>query len=205
MLQGCGLAVVEDREHYRILRYIYISPVPFAVQLFGRSAPKAGIATVGAGFTILAGYLFLDIPFNPAGIDWGMLLDSFVLGLIGCLMIGWILAGVMLLIDRMGWVMVEGFAGGLFLLSGAIIPLPVLPGFLSEIGKVMPLTYWAELTRLALYGQNAALSLPGVAASSLWMMLLLTTSIITAVAFLWSRTADRLARSRGRIEAETFY
>jgi len=204
-LQGCGWAVVEDREHYHILRYIYIAPVPFPVQLFGRSASKIGIATVGAVLTIIAGYLFLDIPFRSGGIDWLMLFGAFAIGLVSCLALGWILAGVMLLIDRMGWVMVEGVAGMLFLLSGTVIPLSILPGFLSGIGKLLPITYWAELWRHALYGTQATLSLPGMPVSLIWLRLLLTTIISLLIAIVWHRAADRIARRWGRIEAETFY
>ena len=205
VFQGFGWAVVEDREHYKLLRYIYIVPVPFSVQLFGRSVSKIGISIIGSAMTIAAGYLFLHIPFRAGGIDWGMLSGAFILGLIGCLAMGWILAGVMLLTDRMGWVMVEGVAGVLFLLSGAVIPLSVLPGFLASIGKFIPITYWAELWRLALYGKTAAISLPGIAASELWFRLTVLTGSSLIFAYFWNKAVDRIARQWGRIEAETFY
>jgi len=205
VLQGCGYAVVEDREHYRLLRYIYIAPVPFPVQLFGRTTPKILIATVGSALTILAGVLFLDIPLRPDGVDWMMLCGGFAVGLIGCLALGWILASLMLLLDRMGWAMVEGVAGVIFLLSGMVIPLGILPGFLSRIGTALPMTYWAELWRHALFGSMAALSLPGMNIAQLWQRLLFTTAVIAVLAFAWYFVADRIARRWGRIEAETFY
>jgi len=205
VLQGCGWAVVEDREHYKILRYIYIAPTPFIVQILGRSTGKTFIATVGAGLTILAGYLFLDIPFRPEGIDWLMFLGSAIVGLIGCFALGWILTGVMLLVDRMGWVMVEGVAGLLFLLSGAVIPLGTLPVFLANIGKILPITYWAELWRYALYGPGAALSLPGMKIPEIWQGLIITSVVTLILSFVWHSFADKIARKWGRIEAETFY
>jgi len=205
ILQGCGWAVVEDREHYRVLRYIYIAPVPFPVQLFGRATSKIGIATVGAALTIIAGFLFLGTPVRTGGIDWLMLLGGFAVGLAGCLALGWILAGVMLLVDRLGWVMVEGVAGMLFLLSGAVIPLSILPGYLADIGELLPITYWAELWRHALYGSSATLSLPDLGIATLWSRLALTTVVSLIVAIIWQRAADRIARRWGRIEVETFY
>ncbi len=205
VLQGYGWAIVEDREHYKLLRYIYIAPVPLPIQLFGRSMSKIGIATVGAALTILAGWLFLDIPFRADGIDWSMFLGGFVVGLVGCLALGWILAGVMLLTDRMGWVLVEGIAGMLFLLSGAVIPLGIIPGYMASIGKLLPLTYWSELWRHTLYGPEAALSLPGMELPEIWSLLLFSTFATILIAFVWNWLADRIARRWGRIEAETFY
>ena len=205
VLQGCGWAVVEDREHYHILRYIYVVPAPFPLQIFGRSTSKIFISSIGAALTILGGYIFFDIPFRAGGIDWTMFFAGFLLGLTGCLALGWILAGVMLLVDRMGWVMVEGVAGLLFLLSGAVIPLGILPGFLAELGKLLPITYWAELWRHALYGPSAALSLPGMNMNTILVRLVISTVGILIIAIVWHRVADRIARKWGRIEAETFY
>lgn len=205
IMQGFGWAVVEDREHYKLLKHIYIAPVPFPVQLFGRSTSKIGISILSAAMTIAAGYLFLNIPFRTGGIDWGMFFGSFILGLAGCLAMGWILSGVMLLVDRMGWVLVEGVAGMLFLLSGTIIPLQVLPAFLAAIGKLIPITYWAELWRLALYGPTAAISLPGMDPAVLWERLCILTGASLVIAFIWNKAVDQIARRWGRIEAETFY
>ena len=46
-------------------------------------------------------------------------------------------------------------AGALYLFSGAIFPLEVLPAWLRPIGYAMPITYWLELMRRSLIGEVA--------------------------------------------------
>lgn len=205
LLQGAGFAVVEDREHYRILRYIYIAPAPFPAQILGRMAVKFFVATVGSLVTIGAGRLFLGIAFNPAGVNIAGLAGSFLLGVAGLTAISWTLASTMLLIDRMGWVWAEGLAGLMFLVSGVVIPLSVLPSWFSWVGMALPITYWAELWRLFLYGTESVRALPDLGRGEIWNWLTITTIAWTVAAIGWQFAADRLARKWGRIERETFY
>lgn len=204
ILQGAGFAVVEDREHYRVLRYIYIAPVPLPVQIFGRIMVKLLIGTVGVIVTLIAARFLLNVPFRADGIQWLPFANGLTGGLIGTIAIGWILASVMLLVDRMGWVWAEGLSGLLFLFSGAVIPLKLLPTVFSWVGLVIPISYWAELWRWSLYGTDTimALDLPmDVVKVRLWIL-----SIAWLVAaFFIHKLCDYLARRWARIERETFY
>ena len=56
-------------------------------------------------------------------------------------LMGLILAGIMLLVAHHVWELGGVVAGALFLFSGAIFPLEVLPIFLRPIGYLMPVTY----------------------------------------------------------------
>jgi len=205
ILQGAGFAVVEDREHYRILRYIYIAPVPLPIQIAGRITIKLVVSFVGMIATFSAGYLFLKIPFRPDGIQWDWFSGSLALGLVGLLAMGWILASMMLLVDRMGWVWAEGFAGLMFLAAGAIIPLALLPAPMAWVGKILPMTYWADIWRHAIYGDLSALAQPGLTMNYLWSWMLGTTVVWSIAAVVWYRLCDSLARKWGRVERETFY
>ena len=204
MLQGAGNAVVEDREHYKILRYIYIAPVPFAVQIAGRTAVKFFIALVGSVMTIVACNLILDIQFRDDGIRWGRLIGSMSLGLIGVSLIGWMLASTMLLVDRMGWIWAEGLSGLMFLASGAIIPLALLPKQIVWFGKILPMTYWIDLWRTALF-DNAVMAQPGISLNNLWLWLWVSVIAWMLIASLWSKMCHYYAREYGMIEKETFY
>jgi ABC-2 type transport system permease protein len=205
MLAGAGMVVVEDREHYKTFRYIYSSPVPFPAQILGRVTPKLGISLVGTILTFLAGGWFLKVPFRPEGIDWGTATGSLILALIGMSAIGWILASFMLIIDRMGWVLAEGVSGLLFMLTGAIFPLSLLPKPISAISAAMPITYWIDLWRLSIYGSVSRLADPGMALADRWIGLATTSLLWLAVAILWHWIADSLAKRWGKIEQETFY
>ncbi len=204
ILQGAGFAVVEDREHYRVLRYIYIAPVPFPVQIFGRIMVKLLIGTVGVVVTLIAGRFLLNVPFRPDGIRWAAFFIGLTGGLIGTIAIGWILSSVMLLVDRMGWVWAEGLNGLLFLFSGAVIPLKLLPGVFSWIGILLPISYWAELWRWALFGTNTIMALE-IPIDTVGVRLWVTSMLWLIAAFFIHRLCDRLARKWARIERETFY
>ncbi len=204
LLAGAGMVVVEDREHYKTFRYIYTSPIPFPVQIFGRVAPKTLIAIFGAVLTIWAGHAVLKVTLNPAGIDWLTVVASLALAIIGMASIGWMLASLMLVIDRMGWIIAEGIAGLLFLITGAIFPMSLLPAPVAAIGKSIPITYWMDLWRLAIFGKAAKLGTT-FTVDKLWLYLVLTTILWAIIAIVWYRIADKLARHWGKIEQETFY
>ncbi|MBT3232993.1 MAG: ABC transporter permease [Calditrichaeota bacterium] len=205
IFSGSGYAVIDDREHYKILRYTYIVPVPFPIQIVGRVSVKLMISIVGMIATISVGKIFLGIPFRPDGILWGQFAGSLGLGLIGLYGMGWMLASVMLLLDRMGWVWAEGVSGILFLAGGAIIPLSMLPWPMVWLGKILPMTYWADLWRISLYGDLPVLAQPNLSVPQLWTWLITLTIIWFVVSLIWYSICDRLARKLGRIELESFY
>ncbi len=205
IMTGAGLAVIEDREHYRLLRYLYISPMPFPVLISGRVVVKLVISLAGLAATLGAGYLFLGVPFRAGGVDWLTVMSAFLMGLVGLVSFGWILASMMLLVDRMGWVWAEGISGLMFLASGAVIPFSFLPPAVAWVGRWLPMTYWGDLWRRALYGDLPVLAQPDLSAVTMWLRFLALTAVWTLAAAVWYRLADQLARKLGRIERETFY
>ena len=54
---GLSYAVVRDREHYRMLKYIYISPGDFQTYFLGRGAARGLEGTVGGVLNIGVGLL----------------------------------------------------------------------------------------------------------------------------------------------------
>jgi len=205
LLAGAGMVVVEDREHYKTFRYIYSAPVFFPAQVFGRVAPKVLIAIIGSAATVVAGALFLGVKVRPDGIQWGVLFGSLVFGIIGMGAMGWMLASLMLIIDRMGWLLAEGITGLLYLITGAIFPLSILPAPVAALGKAVPITYWLELWRISLYGTTCKRGFPEASNPMLWTGLIVTAGIWCVIAVFWHRLADYLARRWGKIEMETFY
>ena len=205
VLTGAGFAVVEDREHYKMLRYVYITPTPFAVLIAGRIGIKLLIAMVGMVATILAGHFFLNVPLRTDGVLWAQFIGSLFLGLIGLGGMGIMLASMMLLVDRMGWIWAEGVAGLLFLTSGAIIPLSFLPAPMAFISQFLPMTYWADIWRLSLYGDFSTLAQPEMAVSVMWSRMAILTVAWCAMSYLGYKKADAMARRSGKVEQETFY
>ncbi len=155
IMAGVSWAIIDDREHYKTLKYMYIAPISFPVYLLGRGVAKFLVASSSVLITILFGVLFLKVEIDPALIDWPLFLGGLLIGVLMLAMMGLLLGGIALLIAHHTWFLGEGVAGALYLFSGAIFPLEVLPSFLRPIGYAMPLTYWLELLRRALVGSVA--------------------------------------------------
>lgn len=207
VMTGVSWAVIDDREHYKTLKYFYVAPVPIPAYLFGRGVARFLTGSISVLVTILAGVLFLNLSFDVTRVHWGLFFISLSLGIILLAMMGLILGGLSLLMVHHSWGMVEGVAGALFLFSGAIFPLEVLPAWLRPVGYALPVTYWLELSRRALVGEVAQAfpTLSHFSNAELLLMLFVLTILTGVVALAVFRFCDRLARERGLIDRTTNY
>lgn len=155
IMVGISWAVIDDREHYKTLKYMYLAPIHFPTYLIGRGVAKFIITSIAVFITITFGALFLRVNIDLAQVDWLLFFVSLVIGVLMLAMMGLLLAGVIMVLAHMSWSIAEAVAGALYLFSGAIFPLEVLPAFLRPIGYAMPITYWLELLRRSLVGSVA--------------------------------------------------
>jgi len=202
VMVGVSWAVLDDREHYRTLKYIYMAPVHVPAYLMGRAVARFLTSSVGVLFTIAAGVLFLRVPLDLAAVDWPLFLASMVVGVAMLALLGLILAGVTLQVTRHSGMAGEAVAGALYLFSGAIFPLEVLPAWLRPIGYALPVTYWLELLRRALVGSTARSfpTLAGLSNLQLLGVLAGLTAVLAALSFSVFAWCDRRARERGLID-----
>src|SRR3954451_10862825 len=72
---GMSYVVISDREHYGMLKYVFISPARLQGYLFGRGIARAMEGALGGGVTVVAGLvLFSEVRTSVAdGIDWAWL------------------------------------------------------------------------------------------------------------------------------------
>ena len=205
VLMGVSQAVVEDREHYGMLKYIYVAPLNIHAYLAGRGVAQAIVATMAVLITLLFGIVALGIPMAPARIDWGMLFAAWLFGLVGMAFGGIFLAGISLITARHDYFVGEAVAGALYLLCGAIFPIDVLPRPLQYVGQALPLTYWLEALRRALLGTGTDGLLSSLADREL-LLILAGSMVLLAVLSLWFyRWAEKLAREKGLIDMQTMY
>jgi len=207
VMTGISWAVIDDREHYKTLRYVYVSPIHYPTYLLGRGVARFMIATISVVVTILFGMLFLRLQIDLAAVDWGLLLVGLIVGVNMLAMMGLILASVMLLLVHHMWGLGDAVASALYLFSGAIFPLEVLPAFLRPIGYIMPLTYWLELMRRALVGEVAQAfpTLSGYSNGQLLGILVAMTVAFTLVSGLVFRFCEHRAKERGLFDMVTNY
>ncbi len=207
VMAGISWAVIDDREHYKTLKYMYVAPIRIPLYLIGRGVAKFLVGSISVLITILFGVLFLHVKIDLVAVNWYLFFVSLFLGVVMLAMMGLLLSGVTLLIAHHVWFLGEGVAGALFLFSGAIFPLDVLPPFLRPIGYAMPLTYWLELLRRALVGSvaDAFPTLAGFNNNQLLGILIGLTIVFGVLSIFVFRWCDHQARERGLIDIVTNY
>lgn len=202
---GISWAVIEDREHYRTMKYLYIAPIRIPYYLVGRGAARLITGSISVAITLLAGLLLLNLRLDPAVINWPVFLAALVIGVAMLAMLGLVLAGITMITAHNVYYIGDTVAGALYLFSGAIFPLEILPEWLRPIGYAMPLSYWLELIRRALLGPVAE-SFPTFSQltdGQLFGILLGLTIGLGLLSILAFRWCDHLARERGLIDRVT--
>ena len=201
-LAGLSNGIVEDRGEYRMLKYVYTSPAHFYVYLFGRGVAQLASAVASAVIVLVVATITLGLPIHPLHVNYPLLLAGSFLALLAVL--GMAMAyGLLLLqmIDAHGYG--ELAAGVLYVISGAIFPISVLPGALAAIAGLLPLVYWMEVIRRSLLGSTAIRMFPALSDGDIMLRLLLTTAATLILAHLVFGWADRLARRKGLIDMES--
>jgi len=208
-IAGLATSILDDRERYRTLKYLYVSPNSLLLLLLGRGMARVSIGAFGAVITLIIGVLFLGVPFDLARVDWGLTLIAMTLGLLGVLSLGLVLAAITVQLRQDAWNYPEAVAGALFLIVGAVFPLLVLPALVQWLGLAMPLTWWLEGVRQGLFpgslssigGQGAVYTeLTGSAApgsAEIVLMLAVTTAAMLALAAVTFRWSEHSAREKG--------
>ena len=206
---GLSYAVVTDRERYRMLKYVFLSPAHFQTYFAGRGLARAAEGAVGGALNIAVGLaLFADMRGTMAvsGIDWGWLVVFLAVGMAMLWAAGMVLAAGCLNLSRNGMFLSEGISGVVYLLSGVVFPIAVLPAWVQWIGLSLPTTYWLEGMRRALMGPvpESAPILRGPLAAwtnpELAAMLLATTAGLVAFAVWFWRWNERRAWRLGKLE-----
>jgi len=214
-VSGLAWMILDDRERYRMLKYLYVSPSDFLAVIFGRGVARIGVGAMGAVITLVVGVLVLGVPFEMALVDWPLLLVVMVLGVGSILAIGLLLAAICMQTRQESWSYPEAAAGALFLVSGVVFPLAVLPTVVQAIGLLTPLTWWIEGVRHALFpggvssvggaGSLYTQATGNAAPDPLTIVIALSLSgaVATLAALAVFRASDRRAKDRGLLDRTT--
>ncbi|MBN8634618.1 MAG: ABC transporter permease [Anaerolineae bacterium] len=202
VVTGVSWAVIEDREHYRVAKQIYTAPMNTYAYLLGRGVARLIIGSVSVLITLVFGVIAFRIPLD---INVLLLATATILGLASLSALGVILGAVTMQTARLQTDLGSLVSGGLYLFTGAIFPLDVLPAWLQPVGYLFPVTYWLEVTRRALLGVNSA-RFPTFASFSDWGLI---GVLVVMTAGLWLisgwvyRASLRRSKEEGLLDIET--
>jgi ABC-2 type transport system permease protein len=200
VMAGLVQSILEDRERYRMMKYVVVTPTSLFPFLLGRSLARIGVSFVAVVLTMVVGVLFLGVELRP---NLLILVPATVLGLTAVTGLGIFMAGWCLQLRQEAWSYPEAIAGALYLVSGAIFPINVLPGFVQPIAWAFPTTWWLEASRRGLVGHGSPGDIGALSDGSVLGLLVLTTAItvpLALVAFAWFM---RRARRAGLLDMTT--
>ena len=201
VMAGLVQSILEDRERYRMIKYVVVTPPSLFPFLLGRSMARVLISLVAVALTLGVGIAFLGVDLR---IDVPYLAAATFLGITAVIAIGIMMAGWCLQMRQEAWSYPEAIAGSLYLVSGAIFPIDLLPSFLQPIAYMMPTTWWLEASRRGLLGHGTPNSVLGTVPDETVMLILVVATLIVVplalAAFAWFM---RRARQAGLLDMVT--
>lgn len=203
---GVSWVVIEDREQYRVAKQIHTAPISGYAYLLGRGLARFAVSVLSVSITIPFGVLAFGLPVTWASIQVPLLLVSTLLGLTAMAALGVMIGAYTLQITRQVFSVGDALSGALYLLTGAVFPIDLLPEFLRPLSYALPTTYWLELARRALVAEPVAFqSVSALSTEALLAILAaMAAAFVIASGFVF-RWSMRIAKERGVLDMETNY
>ena len=205
VLIGMGWVVVEEREEYETLKYVYTSPIGIFTYLTGRASVKLVLATVSLVLTLITGWFLVGVKWSWGAVAWAPLLLTVVLGLVATVSLGFLVAGTALLLPRIAISVNESMAVALYLLCGVIFPIDLLPHGLRELSLLLPFTWWYEALRRFVLGAGLSARLGHLSDAALLGALFATTAAFALLSRWGYNALERRARQQGRLDQTTLF
>jgi ABC-2 type transport system permease protein len=199
VLTGLVLGILDDRERYRMMKYVVVTPASIFPFLLGRSLSRVLIAIAAVVITLTVGVVFLGVRLDASA----LLLPASLLGLASVMALGIFMAGFAMQLRQEAWAYPEAAAGALYLVSGAIFPLDVLPAPLQAFGWLLPTTWWLEASRRGLLGHGAPGQLSQLPDAAVLGLQALTTAVAVPLALVAFAVFMRRARAAGLLDMTT--
>jgi len=205
VLVGMGWMIVEEREEFETLKYVYTSPIGMFNYLAGRSLVKLALATLSTVLTLAVGWFLVGLRWDWGAVHWLPLIVALGLGVFATVSLGFFVAGFAMLMPRAAFTLNDGIAVALYLLCGVIFPVDLLPRALQWVSLALPFTWWYEALRRFLLGHGSSALLDAWSDGALVLWLFATTLIFGVAAHLAYLGLERRARQLGRLDQTTLF
>ncbi len=176
-----------------------MAPKHPSLHLGGRAAAQLASAVFSVVVVLLVATPALHLPIDPLHIRWLPLVAACICAVVATISAG-VAVAVLLLGARDSHGHGEIIASTLYIVSGAIFPIAILPGPLATLAAGLPFAYWLELVRRALLGEHAPLMFPGLGDGGVLLRLVLTTALMVVIGHLLFIWGDRRARRLGLVD-----
>jgi ABC-2 type transport system permease protein len=200
VMAGLVQSILEDRERYRMLKYVVVTPASLFPFLLGRSLARVVVSFVAVALTLLVGIMFLGVELRP---NFLILVPATILGVLAVIGLGIFMAGWCLQLRQEAWHYPEAIAGALYLVSGAIFPIDVLPSIVHPIAYASPTTWWLEASRRGLLGHGSPGVIGGLPDAVVMLFLVVSTAITIPLALAAFGWFMRRARQAGVLDMVT--
>jgi ABC-2 type transport system permease protein len=193
VMGGLVQSILEDRERYRMLKYIVVTPSSLFPFLLGRSLARVIVSFVAVALTLFVGVAFLGVELDP---NFLYLVSATVLGVLAVIALGIFMAGWCLQLRQEAWHYPEAIAGAIYLISGAIFPIDILPSFLHPVAYATPTTWWLEASRRGLLGHGSPGTIGALSDGTVMLFLAISTAVAIPIglgAFAWFMKRARQA------------
>ncbi|MEM2759506.1 MAG: ABC transporter permease [Nitrososphaerales archaeon] len=203
MAVSLGYLVHEDRAKYEVLKHIYIAPKSVKPYIFGRAVAAAINATVSViiayviGTMVFGNSFGLELGVDALLVNYPLLIVTIMLGIVAFSFLGLLLCAINLVSFKLQYSLSEYTTGIMFLLSGVVFPISMLPIVAQQVGFALPSTHFLNLVRLALSNSDAF-------TNDLTYMILGTIGFAT-VALILFKLAEYRARNKGMIDRKAEY
>jgi len=205
VLAGMGWMIVEEREEFETLKYVYTSPIGMFNYLAGRSLVKLALATLSTVLTLAVGWFLVGLRWDWGAVHWLPLVAALGLGVVATVSLGFFVAGFALVMPRAAFTLNDGIAVALYLLCGVIFPVDLLPRVLQWVALALPFTWWYEALRRFLLGHGSSTLLNAWSEGALMGWLFATTLVFSVAAHLAYLALERRARQLGRLDQTTLF
>ncbi len=200
VMAGLVQSILEDRERYRMIKYVVVTPTSLFPFLLGRSLARVLVSFVAVVLTLLVGVIFMGVDLRP---NLLILVPATILGVLAVIGLGIFMAGWCLQLRQEAWSYPEAIAGALYLVSGAIFPIDVLPSVLHPIAYASPTTWWLEASRRGLLGHGSPGVIGGFSDGLVMLFLVVSTAITIPLALAAFGWFMRRARQAGLLDMVT--
>ena len=200
VMSGLVQSILEDRERYRMMKYVVVTPSSLFPFLLGRSLARVLLSFIAVVLTMAVGIVFLGVQLQ---VSLPYLIAATVVGVLAVMALGVFMAGWCLQLRQEAWHYPEAIAGALYLISGAIFPIDILPSVLHPLALGSPTTWWLEASRRGLLGHGSPGMLGELSDAIVLLYLVVSTAVVVPLALALFSWFMRRARQAGLLDMVT--